>query len=478
MLASKSKYDVVIIGAGLSGSAAAAEAGLHHLSTLVVEKGRTIGGTGNYVEGVFAVNSRLQKAKNSQLTPTKIYNEEKEWTHSLANMAVWRDYIKHSAENVDWLNEHGATITTMRTLGTGYDTWHLCDGHGKSAINNGLIPTAKKNGIEVITSAAAQSLRLDNQGHISGLEILDYDTKKAQFIQADNIIIATGGYLNNSKMLDSNNNHTSHRIVAVNSGKNTGDGLRLAWSVGAKKFGMGTIMMFGGQVFDTKEPGYKNWMRQSNRAATHEAGLWVNELGERFANEDCTDIWAIAGNNLIRQEKVFAIFDQAQIDELTKHSFKGNYVYDHLKEDIQTDLAEQKNYLTVAYSISELAANLHLPKLVESVEHYNDLVQKKDDTDFYKDAKYLRKIQTGRIYAFELGVGAFCTMGGLRTDTSNGVLDNNGQHIHGLYAIGSDGSSVLVGDTYGVNVPGSEAGYCIYSGRNAIKSIIKNKNIL
>ena len=56
MLASKSKYDVVIIGAGLSGSAAAAEAGLHHLSTLVVEKGRTIGGTGNYVEGVFAVN--------------------------------------------------------------------------------------------------------------------------------------------------------------------------------------------------------------------------------------------------------------------------------------------------------------------------------------------------------------------------------------------------------------------------------------
>ena len=38
MLASKSKYDVVIIGAGLSGSAAAAEAGLQHLKTLVVGK--------------------------------------------------------------------------------------------------------------------------------------------------------------------------------------------------------------------------------------------------------------------------------------------------------------------------------------------------------------------------------------------------------------------------------------------------------
>ena len=447
MLASKSKYNVVIIGAGLSGSAAAAEAGLHHLSTLVIEKGRTTGGTGNYVEGVFAVNSKLQQAKNNTLTASDIYNEEKSWTHSLANMAVWRDYINQSAKNIDWLNEHGATITQMRTLGTGNDTWHLFDGHGKNAINNGLLPTAQENGVEIITSATARSLKIDNVGHISGLEIFDYDTQKVQFIQADNIILATGGYLNNSGMLDSNNNHTSHRIIAVNSGKNTGDGLRLAWSIGAKRFGMGTIMMFGGQVYDTQEPGYKNWMRQSNRAATHEAGLWVNELGQRFANEDCTDIWAIAGNTMIRQEKVFAIFDQYQIDALVKHSFKGNFHYDHLKEDIQSDLGEQKNYLTVANSVSELAKKLNLPELVENVDHYNDSVQKGKDTDFYKDAKYLHKIQSGKIYAFELGVGAFCTLGGLKTDTRNGVLDNNGRWIQGLYAIGSDGTSVLVGDT-------------------------------
>lgn len=475
MLASKSKYDVVIIGAGLSGSAAAAEAGLQHLKTLVVEKGRTVGGTGNYVEGVFAVNSKLQKAQNIKLTGADIYNEERDWTHALANMAVWRDYIKKSAANVDWLNQHGATITKMRILGTGDNTWHLFDGHGRNAINNGLIPTAKENGVEVITSASAKALKVDDQNHIMGLEIVDYDTQQSQFIQTNNVIIATGGYLNNSKLLNSNNNHTSHRIVAVNSGKNTGDGLQLAWKIGAKQFGLGTIMMFGGQVYDQHEPGYKNWMRQSNRAATHEAGLWVNEIGERFANEDCTDIWAIAGNTLIRQEKVFAIFDQNQIDQLTKHSFKGNYNYDYLKEDIQSDLNKHKNYLTVADNVTELAQKLHLPKLVDNVAHYNELVQKKQDGDFHKDPKYLHPIRSGRVYAFELGVGAFCTMGGLRTNINNGVLDDQGQWIQGLYAIGSDGSSGLVGDTYGVNVPGSESGYCIYSGRNAIQAITANK---
>lgn len=53
-----------------------------------------------------------------------------------------------------------------------------------------------------------------------------------------------------------------------------------------------------------------------------------------------------------------------------------------------------------------------------------------------------------------IGVGAFCTMGGLRMNMKNQFLDYNG-------------------DTYEVNVPGSEAGYCIYSGRNAVFNLIK-----
>ncbi|MEB3365547.1 FAD-binding protein [Lactobacillus sp. R2/2] len=55
------KYDVVIVGAGLAGFAAADEAVDNNLKTLLVEKGKTTGGSGNYVEGVFAADSELQK---------------------------------------------------------------------------------------------------------------------------------------------------------------------------------------------------------------------------------------------------------------------------------------------------------------------------------------------------------------------------------------------------------------------------------
>lgn len=66
-------------------------------------------------------------------------------------------------------------------------------------------------------------------------------------------------------------------------------------------------------------------------------------------------------------------------------------------------------------------------------------------------------------------------MGGLRVNRKNEVLNDQGRKIDNLYAIGSDASAVLVGDTYGVNVPQSEAGYCIYSGRVALKEIVSQK---
>lgn len=473
MLAKKNKYNLVIIGAGLSGSAAAAQAGQNGIDTLLIEKGHNTGGTGNYVEGVFAVGSELQKQRGVNISQEYILHEERNWTHALADMAVWRNYVAQAADNIKWMKSIGVKINKMRTLGTGDDTWHLFDGHGKSAIHDGFLPTAKAAGVEIITSSQAVELTTNNLGEIHGVVIKDLDTNKKQFIETKNVIIATGGYLNNTEMLNSNNNHNGDRIVPVNSGKNTGDGLKLAWSIGAKKFGMGTVMMFGGQVYDESVPGYKNWMRQSNRAATHEAGLWVNENGNRFANEDCTDIWAIAGNTLIRQEKVYAIFDKKQLDELTKHSFKGNFNYDHLIQDISDDLKNKKNYLTKTDTIKELANKLNLPNLENTVNHYNNLVEQKEDIDFLKDPSLLHAIKEGPFYAFELGIGAFCTMGGLRTNVKNQVLDDNGKVITGLFAIGADGSSSLVGDTYGVNVPGSEAGYCIYSGRNAVSNLVK-----
>ena len=67
MLTNKNKYDVVIIGGGLSGLISAFQAADKGLKTLVLEKGRNLGGSGNYVEGLCAVGTEMQKAKGINL---------------------------------------------------------------------------------------------------------------------------------------------------------------------------------------------------------------------------------------------------------------------------------------------------------------------------------------------------------------------------------------------------------------------------
>ncbi|MDO5530799.1 FAD-dependent oxidoreductase [Sutterella sp.] len=56
-------YDVVVVGAGASGTAAAVAAAEKGVSVVVLEKAPTVGGAGKLASGLFAVESSLQKEK-------------------------------------------------------------------------------------------------------------------------------------------------------------------------------------------------------------------------------------------------------------------------------------------------------------------------------------------------------------------------------------------------------------------------------
>ena len=480
MLAKKDNYDIVIVGSGLSGQAAAAEAVSKGLKLLVVEKGRTTGGSGNYVEGVFAVETPMQKAQGIDIKKEDILHEEQEFSHFEADTLIWKDYINQSAENVAWLEKLGVKFKGVATLGAGLNTWHMFDGLGNHAIHDAIEPFAKKHGAEYITSASVKEL-VSNNDKITGVVIEDYETKKMQKITAKAVILASGGYLNNKELLEQYSNKNANRIVPMNSGKSDGSGIQLGWSVGAKKFGMGMAMMFGGQIKEDKVPSYKYWKTDIGLAICEMAPLWVNEIGDRFVDESVFRIWSHAGNAIIRQEKVYAILDKGTIDRFAEEGLPRSLKplsdrtkLDKLKEMIKD--AEDKNlsFLTKANSIEELAEKLDLPDLSKTIRQYNVVAENGEDTEFEKPSNYLQSIEKGPFYAFELGVGAYCTMGGLRVNRKNQVLNEKGYIIKGLYAAGSDASGVLVGDTYGVNVPGSEAGYCIYSGRVAADKIAEN----
>ena len=71
-IAAKDKYDVVVVGSGAAGQAAALTAQENGASVLLLEKGRTTGGSANYSEGIFAVGSYLQKEKGIEVSGTDV----------------------------------------------------------------------------------------------------------------------------------------------------------------------------------------------------------------------------------------------------------------------------------------------------------------------------------------------------------------------------------------------------------------------
>lgn len=62
------KADIVVIGAGGAGLAAALTAVEGGATVIIFEKVRFPGGTSNLAGGVFAVGSRIQRQKNISLT--------------------------------------------------------------------------------------------------------------------------------------------------------------------------------------------------------------------------------------------------------------------------------------------------------------------------------------------------------------------------------------------------------------------------
>ena len=475
----KKDYDVVIVGSGAAGMAAGLTAVQDGHSALLLEKGKTTGGSTNYTEGLFAINSYLQQEKGIKIKATDVLSEEVNYSKYKADSRIWRNYINSSAENVQWLHDQGVEYEGVQAMGAGEATWHIYKGMGFGVIHDALQPKFEQNGGEVLTLARAVNLAKKNNGEFE-VTIRDNKTKERYKVNARAVVLASGGYLNNSRLIKEATSYDINRLVPVSSGKGTGDGLEMAWHIGAQKNGLGMAMLFGGYLKDKDEPSYKMMPSQMNTAAGQQPLLWVNENGERFVNEEVVYNFSLAGNALYTQAKVFSILDQAVIDKMANDgNFMGLGIYvrrgqkmDELQAELDKAVAANKSFIYKADAIEELAIKMGVPvdNLQKTILQYNEFADKGADEDFGKDPQYIQKVATGPFYGFELNVGAFCTMGGLKVTPANEVLDTNYKPIKGLYAAGNDASG-LVGDTYGPNMPGTCVGYAFYSGRNAAHHI-------
>ena len=114
---------------------------------------------------------------------------------------------------------------------------------------------------------------------------------------------------------------------------------------------------------------------------------------------------------------------------------------------------------------NEIDWQIDVEEFVRSVERYNELVAAGSDDDFGKNPVYLKPIDTPPFYGIRRGDGGVAAiLGGLVVDTNCQVLDDNDEPIEGLFATGNVSGPFFGGVDYPMYIHGLSIGRALTTG--------------
>ncbi len=301
---------------------------------------------------------------------------------------------------------------------------------------------------------------IKDEGRIVGVEAEDADGEPYRVRARRGVVIATGGFEWNEKLVKTFLRGPLTGPVSVP--ENEGDGLLMAIEAGAQlgnmshAYWMQSVLEMKPQHRNAKA----NYLLGSDERAKPGAIL-VNKTGKRFVNE-------AANYNALG--KSLHAFDGG------KHEY-ANLPYWLIIDDRYRNKYHTFNtppggpvpsFMMHADTLEELAeiAGIDPAGLAAEVAHFNEMVRNGHDDDFCRgDNSYdnfymwgdmefepphrtLGVIDKSPFYAVRMEAGALGTAGGPRTNGEAQVLDWNDEPIPGLYAAGNVMAAVL-GEGYG-----------------------------
>jgi len=461
--------DIIVVAAGAAGLAASIAAAENGAKVVAFEKASTTGGTGSMGMGPLGVESRLQRLK--QLGPTKdeAFKIFMDYTHWQVDARLVRAYMDKASTTIDWLEKMGVEFLEPRAyFPGGFPTWHIVKPGGEGcAINMFRIMTerAKEIGVQILLQTPVERL-IKKGDEIVGVIAEDRSGETIE-ANAKAVIIATGGFGDNVEWIKKYTGYEwgrdlqSFRIPGL-----AGDGIRMAWEVGAARteMRMELIYLMPGEL----EPELAETFRQPH--------LLVNLLGERFMNEEIMPNPPFTGNAISRQKdrSAFLIFDEdikRHMESVGFDLFHEVFPFTKVSDlDALIKNAFQAGYkdVFVADSLEELAGKTGIDPdgLKRTIEEYNGFCNRGFDPIFNKSPKLLRPIKTPKYYAGKFLPGAYGSLGGIKINYKTEVINKDWKVIPGLYAAGTDACSIY-GDTYVFVLPGNTMGFALNSARIA-----------
>lgn len=483
------EFDVIVVGSGAAGLAAAVEAQESGLKTLLVEKQAALGGSSLYIEGTFAVESKFQKQMYIGLSKDWAFKNAMEFSHGKINGPLIRRWINASGENIDWLSDHGVTFHDVRTLFVdGNRTWHIFkDGQGIEFIAK-MVESFQKAGGTVMNETTAKELIVKGN-RVVGVKAINVEGENLEFYAKGGVVIATGGFVNNPEMMKKYGIRPNYLIVGPKNA-HMGEGTKMFEDVGARLEGMSTHLAIGAWL-PGKDPNTQ-LCRPSHTtpdcllaALLRQPYMWISKDGKRFMDESNSPLWMISDNAVERVGgSYFTVFD----DELRTYMQEKGIDISHsdwvrvgskLDKNTFDDAIKQgqrEGYVFVANSIEELAKKMGVDPAAfkKTVENNNRYAKQGYDEEFPKQRTFIRTINKPPFIAVKGESATLITLGGASSNSDMQVLRaTDSKPIPGLYVAGCDTGGVY-GDSYNLTLEGMASSYAIASGRFASQAIVKS----
>ena len=473
------KFDIIVIGSGAAGTAAALTAAEGGARVLLLEKNKFPGGISNYPAEIFAVDSKIQHQLNIPFTKDEAFNLYMESTHWQADARLVRAFIEKTASTIDWLQGFGIPFNIVPHFV--YPENRLV-AHavmlpgGFTAMLKILRSEAKKRKVEIQLATPVRKL-LKKGNKIVGV-IADHPEGKALAITSKAVIIASGGYPNNEDMMKQYGGFNLGKdLLLLTPVKNYGEGIKMAWEAGAVPDGMGPALRYG----IPSQSGHPS--RWDLFILTHQPYLWVNQKGVRFFNEEITGSGGYTANALSRQKNkvAYLIFDRKtkqflEAENGDNPSFGHAATKFNVDAVIDTCLEKGDRNIYIADSLEELARKIGIDAAVlkTTVREYNRCCEKGHDDLFAKNPRYLQPVKKPKFYAFKIIPIAYGTVGGIKINEKAEVINAADEAIPGLYAAGDCANGAISYNFWlAFTLRGNPSSFAYNTGRIAAENALK-----
>jgi fumarate reductase flavoprotein subunit len=472
--------DIVVLGAGTSGKAAALSASLAGARVIQLDRHTTFRWGGGHIA---AIDSRVQKKLGIKVDKDDVCLQLMKYAGNYPDQRKIRLWAELSGETLDWvmdMTDKEGIQTKMyqwpRPAGFDlkteyYPEYPVChwqtDGTSTklnhSLALNVLEKYALKNGIEIRYQTRAIQLIRQENGRVTGVIALDKGGNFVQFNARKAVILCTGEYGNNPWMMEKycapaaeialkSNIYMMQNddLIAAAEPLNTGDGHQMAMRIGA-----------------VMEPGPHAPMAHMSWAGPmgNNPFLRVNLEGERYENED-VPAQSIA-NSVSRQpsKKAWQIFDSKWQEEMPRMGV-GVGRYSEMNEKLLENM--RKATVFQADTIEELARKINVPvkTFKATIDRYNKMAEMGKDLDFGKRPDRLTTISKPPFHAGLSRQDFLIVMGGLNTNIRLQPLDADRKVIPGLYCAGNTVGNRFAVD-YPTMCPGLSHGMAYVTGRLA-----------